>query len=123
MIRILCCGILVVLGLALFLWRDLAFGIAGYRPLGTPDVAALDGAAELDERDAPRFFAERNKIEVTVPRDMTVAEFLRLYQLELQHVREQIAAQDGVDVLGDDHVLRQGKRYQLTLTPPERGVP
>ncbi len=123
MIRLLSFALLVLLGLVVFFWRDGAFRVAGYRPLQPIHASQIDEPASLDDRDAPRFLAERNAVEVEVPRDMPLVDFLRLYQLELPHVRRQIAEQEGVAALDDGAVLLAGRRYRLSLTPAEVGTP
>lgn len=121
--RLIPFAILTVLGLVLLFSRDLAYWVAGYRPLGTLGPQEIDEPAALDERDAPRFLAERNQLEVEVPREMAVGEFLRLYQIDFPHIRRQLAEQEGLSSLPDDHLLQKGRRLKLTLTPPEEGGP
>ena len=83
----------------------------------------IDDPSDFDERAAPRFFAERNAVELVVPRDTTVGELLRLYQIDFPHVRRQIAEQKGVERVTDATSVAQGERLQLTLTPPAEGQP
>lgn len=100
--------------------EELAFRIAGYKPLARLEARTLDEAPELDDRQMPRFLDERDRVELEVPRDMTLRELLRLYQLaELPHVRQQIAKQEGLPRLEDNHPLKKGKRYRIELTPEE----
>ncbi len=121
--RLIPFAILTLLGLALFFSRDLAYWVAGYRPFGTLGPQEIDEPAALDERDAPRFLAERNQLEIELPREMAVGEFLRLYQIDFPHIRRQIAEQEAVSPLTDDHLLQKGRLLTLTLTPPEEGGP
>ncbi len=107
-----------VLGAVFLFWPDLAHTVAGFKPFGEVDPGKIDEPASVDDRDAPRFLAERNRVEVEVPREMTVQDLLRLYQIDFPHVRRQIAEQEGVETLADDAVLAAGRRYVLTLTPP-----
>jgi len=121
---ILCCVVLLLLALVVGVQQDLAYRIAGFRPLRPIVAKELDEPERPDDREAPRFLTERNEIEITVPREMPLGEFLRLYQLrELAHVRRQIAKQEGVPQIDDDHLLRQGHRYKITLTPQAGNVP
>jgi hypothetical protein len=119
-----CFVVLVLLALLVGLWDDFAFRIAGFKPFGPVRAEDIDEPTELDDREAPRFLAERNEIEIRVPRDMSAGEFLRLYQLgEFVHVRRQIAKKEGIPELRDDHRLRKGRVYRITLTPPSEEVP
>ena len=111
---------LTLIAAAVAFWDGLAFRVAGFKPLAHLEASALDEPAELDDREAPRFLAERDRVELEVPRDMPAGELLRLYQLaELPHIRRQIAQQEGVPRLEDGYVLKKGRRYKITLTPPE----
>lgn len=123
MYRILTFLALLALALGAFFARDLTWAVAGYKPLKTAGPEHIDEPAAFDERAAPRFFAERNELELVVPRDTTLGELLRLYQIDFPHVRRQIAAQKGVDAVGDDAVIMAGERFRLTLTPPAEGQP
>lgn len=123
MMRTILAVLLLVLALALALSERLALLASGYRPLGTPSVAALDAGADPDDRRAPRFLAERNRVEVVVPREMTVGELLDLYQIDLPHVRRQIAEQEEVERADDGHPLAEGTVLVLELTPVQEGVP
>lgn len=115
---------LVLLAVALAVWDGLAFRIAGYKPLAHLEARDLDEPASLDDRQAPRFLEDRDHLELEVPRDMPLGELLRLYQLgEMRHIRQQIAKQEGAPDLPDDHPLKKGKRYRITLTPPSEGMP
>ena len=115
--------VLAVAGLGILLWPEAAWDLAGYKPLKPISAAEIDDPSAFDERDAPRFFAERNVVDLEVPRQMTVGELLRLYQIDFPHVRRQLAEQKGVVRIKDDDVLAAGERLRLTLTPPAEGVP
>lgn len=101
----------------------LAPRLAGLSRLAEPDVAALDRPADADDREAPRFLAERDRVVVEVPREMTAGELLRLVQLDFPHVRRQIAEQLGAETLELDRPLAAGARFEVTLTPPEAEAP
>jgi len=123
MYRILTFLALLALALVALCARDLTWAVAGYKPLGMAGPEGIDEPASFDERAAPRFFAERNRLELVVPRDTTLGELLRLYQIDFPHVRRQIAEQRGVDALGDGAAIMAGERFRLTLTPPAEGQP
>lgn len=123
MYRLVACAILILLGLTLLFWRGLGPSLAGYKPLKTLDAQEIDEPSTADERDAPRFLAERNQLELEVPRDMPAGELLRLYQIDFPHIRRQIAEQEGIANLTNDHLLAKGRRFTLTLTPPAEGGP
>lgn len=123
MYRILTFLVLAALGLVVFFAPGLTSRIAGYKPLATVGPGEIDDPTSFDERAAPRFFAERNQLELTVPRDMTLAELLRLYQIDFPHVRRQIAEQKGVESLADGDPIAEGERFRLALTPPAEGQP
>ncbi len=123
MYRILACAVLTLLGLVFLARPDLARLVAGYKPLVPPSPEQIDDPPPFDEGAALRFFAERNRLELTVPRDMTAGELLRLYQIDFPHVRRQIARARGDQILSDRELLRQGELYSITLTPPAEGVP
>ncbi len=123
MYRILAFAVLALLGLVLLVRPELAHLVAGYKPLVPPGPEQIDDPPPFDEGAALRFFAERNQIDLTVPRDMTAGELLRLYQIDFPHVRRQIAEARGNLVLSDRELLRRGERYRITLTPPAEGVP
>lgn len=116
-------GVAAAVVVALAASGTLAPRLAGLARLGEPDVAALDRPADADDREAPRFLAERDRVVVEVPREMTAGELLRLVQLDFPHVRRQIAAQLGVDALPLDRRLPAGARFEVTLTPPEAETP
>lgn len=113
---------LVALALAIGLVPGLAHRIAGFEPLSDLDPAAIDQPFELDDREAPRFLASRDLVELEVPRDMEVGDLLRLYQIELPHVRRQIAEQEGVATLPDGYRLRAGDVYRIRLTEQAGGI-
>jgi hypothetical protein len=116
-------GLAAAAAVALAASGTLAPRLAGLARLGEPDVAALDRPADTDDREAPRFLAERDRVVVEVPREMTAGELLRLVQLDFPHVRRQIARQLGVDTLPLDRRLSAGARFEVTLTPPEAETP
>lgn len=111
--------LLAALAVALLGSRGLVVGLAGLDPLGRPTAAGLDREADPDDREVPRFLASRDRVALEAPREMTAGELLALYQIDFPHVRRQIAAQAGVERLGDDHPLAAGARFEITLTPPE----
>ena len=120
----LAAAILFISGVVFFVRPDLAHQLAGYKPLTPPGPEQIDHPPPFDEGAAMRFFAERNAVELTLPRDMTVAEVLRLYQIDFPHVRRQISEQrEGGTTVRDRDVLKRGERYLLTLTPPAEGLP
>lgn len=123
MYRILTFLVLLALALAALFARDLTSAVAGYKPLAAVGPEQIDDPAAFDERAAPRFFAERNSVELVVRRDTTLGELLRLYQIDFPHVRRQIAEQKGVDALDDATPIAAGERFELTLTPPAEGEP
>lgn len=77
----------------------------------------LDEELSAEDRESPRFLAERNQIRVVVPRDMTVGYFLQLYQISQDHVRRQIAEQLGRPSVSDTDRLAEGQELLLELTP------
>lgn len=123
MMRLILAALLLVLALGLAVSERFALFVSGYRPLATPSIDALDAGATPDDRLAPRLLAERNQVELTVPWDTTVGELVDLYQIDLPHVRRQIAEQAGVDRVTDGHPLEQGTVFSLDLTPVQEGVP
>ena len=96
---------------------DLPSRLAGFRPLAEPEPSQLDAGLAADDRDAPRFLAERNRVDLVVPRDMDVGQLLDLYQIRMDHIRQQIASQLGLESAPDTTPLRQGQRLELQLTP------
>ena len=98
---------------------ELAYRLAGVAPLGEPSVEDLDTLSGSEDRQAQIFFGDRNQVEVTVPRTMTVDEFLALYLIDQPHIRQEIAAQEGKPEVRDETILQEGKTYTLSLTPPE----
>ena len=117
-------GALVLLAVAVASWERPVFWITGFKPLSHLDGSELDASPQWDDREAPRFLAERNQVEIIVPRDMSVGELLRLYQLAaFPRVRHEIAEQEGVETVSDAYLLHQGRRLRVQLTPPNEGVP
>lgn len=92
--------------------------MVGWKPLRAPTVAELDDPPSLEEREAPAFLADRDRVDVTVEEDTTVGAFLHRFHVPYDHVRRQIGAQVGVPDPADDHVLVAGQKLTLTLTPP-----
>lgn len=92
--------------------------LTGFRPLQRLDLEALDRGHQVDEKGTPRFLADRNKLELRVPREMKVGDFLDLYQIRYEHIRLQIGAQLGIGRAGDEVVLAAGQSLTLELTPP-----
>jgi hypothetical protein len=86
-------------------------------------VEELDSPPEPDDREAPRFLAERNEVELVVPRDMSVDELVHIYQIDFPHVLAQIAEAEGLDSPSRSHRLRAGARYRITLTPRAEDSP
>jgi hypothetical protein len=123
MYRLVTFAVLLVLALVVFFAPGLTSELAGYKPLGTIGPEEIDEPSSFDERAAPRFFAERNQVELVVPRDTTLGELLRLYQVDFPHVRRQIAEQKGVENMDDGDRIAEGERFELTLTPPAEGQP
>ena len=123
MYRILAFAVLALLGLVLLLRPELAHTVAGYKPLTPLGPEEIDDPPPFDEGAALRFLEERNQLDLTVPRDMTAGELLRLYQIDFPHVRRQIAEARGKQILSDRELLREGESYRVTLTPPAEGVP
>lgn len=103
-------GIATALGASLLAFR---LDPIVFRPLRPP----LPGA-KVEEPQPGDFFVRRNTLTVTVPREMTLGEFIRLYQL--QQTRYELI--DLLQVGGDPEriVLKRGQRVSVRLTPPER---
>lgn len=117
-------GILAALAVTILARPDLVFRLSGFSPLVELKASSLDKVAAPDDTEAPAFLAQRNEVELVVPRDMTVNELLSLYHMaEFPHIRRQIAEQEGGRTLPDGHPLHQGRRYKVTLTPPEEEAP
>ncbi|MEN8215623.1 MAG: hypothetical protein ABFS56_04470 [Pseudomonadota bacterium] len=111
--------ILLLLCVIFFLKPDYVFQIASFRPLKTPSVKELDQPSKKGNPLAGPFFDERNTLEVEVPRNMSLGDFLDLYQLNMPHVRRQIAQQIGKASIPNQHRLSTGERFTIDLTPPE----
>ncbi len=92
--------------------------LTGFRPLNTLDPRDLEAAGGADDKGTPRFLAERNKVELVLPREMAVGELLDLYQIRYEHIRRQIGEQLGIGRAGDDVILAAGQKLVLELTPP-----
>lgn len=111
-------GSMTTLGLAALLGEDLrtAVLVEVDRELAGSEVSYSDAPAE-----AARFFAERDSVQVRVPRDMSVAAFLSLYHLET-NASARAALRDQLGAVADEDVLREGDvvSFDLTLTRPQR---
>lgn len=93
--------------------------LTGFHPLAaSPEAFAGAGDAEADGQSTPRFLAARNRVELVVPRSMKVGEFLDLYQVRYEHIRQQLGAQLGIGRAGDEVELAAGQKLVLELTPP-----
>lgn len=92
--------------------------LTGFHPAKKADLEALAWDKSADEKGTPRFLADRNRVELVVPRDMKVGEFLDLYQVRYEHIRQQLGAQLGIGRAGDEVVLAAGQKLTLELTPP-----
>ena len=122
MAKILSFALLTLLAIGALLFPAQARRMAGLRPLATPSVADLDTLRQLQEVEAGSFFDDRSRIEIKVPRKMTLDEFLRLYNIRLPHVRAQMQQQfeeKGGGPLTDQTVLPPGESFTITLTPPQ----
>lgn len=110
---------LLVVAMLLLVPGSLAW-LTGFHPLNEAgfDSFAAEGGAEVDGRSTPRFLAARNKVELVVPRNMKVGEFLDLYQVRYEHIRQQLGAQLGIGRAGDEVELAAGQKLVLELTPP-----
>lgn len=115
--------LLLALALALAVSERFALLLSGYRPLAAPSVAALDAGADPDDRRAPRLLAERNRVELRVPWEMTIGDLVELYQLDQPHVRRQIAEQAGAEPGDRGHQLAAGEVFVVELTPVLEGSP
>lgn len=81
-------------------------------------------SAQPSHSDAPAeaaaFFARRDTVQVRVPRDMTLADFLSLYHLET-NLSARAALREQLGVVAEGDVLREGERVTLTITVPRVG--
>jgi hypothetical protein len=108
---ILVTTLLAALAIVIAVSETLTFRVAGFRPLARLEARDLLAPEAIEDLAAARFLEERNHLEVEILRDMTLRDFVRLYQLaEQPHIRRQIVAQDGAPTLPDSHVLKKGKR-------------
>ncbi len=120
--KILSFALLTLLAIGALLFPAQARRMAGLRPLETPSVADLDTLRQLQEVAPGSFFEDRSRIEVKVPREMTLDTFLRLYNIRLPHVRAQMQQQmeeRGGGALTDQTVLPPGESFVITLIPPQ----
>lgn len=118
MYRLATIVVLLVLAAAALFLPNRTRQALGLHPMKTPSVAELDDPPAMNELEAGPFFKQRFTLEITVPRDMTLDEFLRLYNVRLPHVREEIQVQRGDQVLAPDTLLRKDDSLTITLVPP-----
>lgn len=107
-------GLILTLGLASLVGdavREAVLVEVDASPVGS-QPSYSDAPAE-----AATFFARRDSVEVRVPRDMTLADFLGLYHLETSTAARD-ALREQLGVVADDDVLREGDRVTLTITVP-----
>jgi len=108
---------LAVAASSLVLGLDRLLG-PGTRHAGLLLADASAPATAPDFNELPRggaFFQDRDSITVTVPRAMTVAEFLSLYHLENHRaVRAALSSQAGATEWND--VIEEGARVSFRLT-------
>jgi hypothetical protein len=110
---------LILLSLIVILVSDPKYvfeEVASFRRLKAPSVDQLDQLPETLNLDPGPFWDERNTLEVEVPRDMSLREFLKLYQINMPHVRQQLAQQIDKPIT-DSHRLKAGERFTIDLTP------
>ena len=122
MLKIVSFGVLALLAVGALFFPAQARRVAGLRPLETPRVADLDDLRQLREIQPGTFFDERYRMELTVPREMTLDTFLRLNNIRLPHVRDQIREQLETlrgEPVGDNPTLRPEESFQITLVPPQ----
>jgi hypothetical protein len=96
--------------------------LTGFHPLHEVEGQNLGWEKAADEKGTPRFLAERNRVELVVPREMKVGDFLDLYQVRYEHIRLQIGSQLGIGRAGDEMVLAAGQKLTLEMTPPGAGT-
>ena len=108
--------ILFFLFMVLLVKPEYAFEVASFRPIKEPDIQKLDRPSQKE--DPGNISNERNTLEVKVPRDMKLGDFLELYQIDLPHIRSKIAGQIGKKMLKDSYHLKAGQRFTIDLTPP-----
>ena len=86
-------------------------------PVVSRTLRAPDLDATVVEPPASDFFVARNRVDVTLDRDITVLEFIQTYQLE--RTRRDLLTE--LRVTGDPSraVLRRGQRITVMLTPPD----
>jgi len=100
-------ALFVVLGVLL------AFGFLGWPLMDQPTVSP-EVVRRPQLPDKAEFFAERTRVRLTVPYDMTLAELIRLYQLE--QTREGLMRK--LDVRSDSVLLRRGQEFEVELMQP-----
>jgi hypothetical protein len=96
--------------------------LTGFHPLHRAEGQNVGWDKTADEKGTPRFLAERNRVELVVPREMKVGDFLDLYQVRYEHIRLQIGSQLGIGRAGDEVVLAAGQKLTLEMTPPGAGT-
>ncbi len=111
--------LLLGMAAAVFVSPSLVHRVTGARPLERPDVTALDEPPKNLEREAGEIFRERNVVRVEIREAISVKDFMELYQLSgFAHVREELARQEALETLPDEHVLEAGRVYEIPLTEP-----
>ncbi len=111
--------IIILLPLSIIFWvkPEYVFEIATFSPLKAPSTDKLEHS-EKGDYPPTSFFRERNTLEVEVPRDMSVNDFIKLYQLNMSDIRAKITQQMG----NDNTPLKAGQRFTINLTPPAAGA-
>lgn len=94
--------------------------VASFRRLKAPSVDKLDQLPETLNLDPGPFWNERDTLEVEVPRNMRLRDFLKLYDINMSHIKQQIAQQIGKPIT-DNHRLKAGERFTIDLTPTAQG--
>jgi len=114
---------IILLSLSIiFLFKpEYVFEIASFSPIKRPPIDKLEHPEKGDYQPSS-FFRDRNTLEVEVPRNMSLGDFLDLYQINMPHIRREIAQQMDKDSLNDKTVFKAGQRFIINLTPPAAGV-
>jgi len=110
--------VLVVAGAAVLVAPGPTRDVAGLMLLGAP--LPPDELRDIAMSEAGAFFADRDSVTLRVPEEMTVRDLLRLYEMDLPHVRAGLAEQLGVSVAGVGSIaLSKGRELTIRrLTPP-----
>lgn len=106
--------ILWVISLIFLFNPSYTFKVAGFHPLKMADIQKLEQNSKKGNPSTISFFQKRNTLEVEVPRNMSLREFLELYQINMRHIRQQIQQQ-----IGNKVRLKAGQKFTINLTPPE----